>query len=335
MGPFSIEPISLGRAALLSVGLVLYTLILSAQPACPADPAQGPQDLHELGPIHDQLRHLRGQIDILRRHMGVSQVTALDLRIRDVSLPDLFFQTRALFGKVSRLSYEILRVEEELPETPEGRVQTGDVLHLVQASAASMGRVMRELELEDAGAVSRSQTTLTPDTLFLDMLAFNRQVNAMLERPYTPTDVFLQVTVAVGYAARQLAAFPQAERFPREPPFEKDKQPVDVYRRLLVCLQLISSICRAAGLAGLVVEHGRIEDRLVTPGDVFDLAALVVARLDYLHKQRGRGPLPKSAPFPGRRFPSDVFQRAGLLERQLELLRIQMDRIGAPSKQSP
>jgi hypothetical protein len=129
-----------------------------------------------------------------------------------------------------------------------------------------------------------------------------------------------------------LAAYPQAQRIPDDPPFEPGKQPVDVYLQLNKCMGLISSLYTVVGLPTLVIERGDIDSQSIYPGDVYDLACLAVARLDNLHHQLGRTAIPRAILFPGRRFPSDVFQRAGLLEKQLLTLKELMDQYGPPSR---
>jgi len=55
--------------------------------------------------------------------------------------------------------------------------------------------------------------------------------------------------------------------------------------------------------------------------DVFDLASLVVARLDLLHKTFKRPRMPREVYYPGKKIPSDVYQQVGILEQQLMTLR--------------
>jgi hypothetical protein len=52
----------------------------------------------------------------------------------------------------------------------------------------------------------------------------------------------------------------------------------------------------------------------VTPHDVYNLASLIVSELRFLHAQVDGALSPPEPYYPGRQFPSDVYQRAGLLE---------------------
>jgi hypothetical protein len=52
----------------------------------------------------------------------------------------------------------------------------------------------------------------------------------------------------------------------------------------------------------------------VTSHDVYNLAAFIVSELRFLHAQADGALSPPEPYYPGRKFPSDVYQRAGLLE---------------------
>ena len=63
----------------------------------------------------------------------------------------------------------------------------------------------------------------------------------------------------------------------------------------------------------------------LTPSDVYDMATLLVSELAYLWAQLDDAAVPRPAYYPGSRFPSHVYQRAGLLERQLSDLAALVD----------
>ena len=158
----------------------------------------------------------------------------------------------------------------------------------------------------------------TPSDVLRSIVQANRQVNLLLERRFSPSDAFQQVTVAMGYCEKLLERFPKAETMPRAPSFKPNKQPGDVYGRLLKASDTIHAIIQASGLQSLELKHPKqalIEG--VAPSDVYDIASLLVSELAYLHSQLPDPAPPRTVYFPGRKFPSDVYQRAGILERQL------------------
>ena len=104
---------------------------------------------------------------------------------------------------------------------------------------------------------------------------------------------------------------------PKAPAFERRKSPADVYRRLVGCFTLIRKIMERSGLKALTLTTHPAE---VNPSDVYDIASLSVSELTLLHAHLD-ATLPPPAPYyPGRKFPADVYQRAGLLETILTKL---------------
>jgi len=142
-------------------------------------------------------------------------------------------------------------------------------------------------------------------------------LNLMLERRIAPSDVFQQVTRAVGYASRLLEAFPGATTLPAEPPFEAGLRPEHVYRRLLDCVHRLRGIAELSGLTMLELKIDEARLQSIEPSDVYDVASLIVAELAYLHSKLPAARPPRQAYHVGRKFPSHVYQRAGILDRQL------------------
>ena len=100
------------------------------------------------------------------------------------------------------------------------------------------------------------------------------------------------------------------------------KRPRDVYLRLVGCFNRIREIADRSGLEILELEVDGTKKAAenAEPGDVYDIASLLVSELAFLHSQLKNGKPPREVFFAGRKFPSHVYQRAGILEKQLEKL---------------
>ena len=96
-------------------------------------------------------------------------------------------------------------------------------------------------------------------------------------------------------------------------------------RKLFDCLRLIERIAARSNLQMLTLQSREENLVRVTPSDVYDMATLLVSELAYLWAQLDDVAVPRPAYHPGRRFPSHVYQRAGLLERQLLELAARVD----------
>ncbi len=270
-------------------------------------------------------------LERLRQIMGKPQAPTLDMGIYSAAPYDSYFLAQTLLQRTNRLAFETLRVIEKPPLPPPDNIQPDDALALVREAYRTLGEIMAEPQI----AASDASLTQRPDssaprannapppkttTAFATIVAINRQLDLLLERRYLPGDVYMEVTLAVAYAAQLLAHYDQATRLPEEPRFEPAKQPGETYLRLLVCLESISRVYKTLGLEAPEVTTQEVVTANVTPGDVFLIASLVVAQLDFLHRHLAIAQAPRQPFYPGVKFPSHVYQRAALLQSQLRQL---------------
>jgi hypothetical protein len=255
--------------------------------------------------------------------MGKPLDTRKKLGVEDVEAREVFFQALTLFRNADHLGFEQARQHAPAPSTPSGDIRPAHVYQVVDAALQSVRRVKETLGIDEQSKPPPRDPGKTPTDVFHSIVSANRQLNLLLERPFSPSDVFQEVTIAIGYSARLLAHFPGATRIPGTPPFEPRKQPADVYRRLVGCLDRIRQIADRSNVKMLALRISETDMVEATPSDVYDIATLVVSELAHLHAQ-----LPGSQParevyYPGRKFPSHVYQRVGVLEEQLlELQRL-------------
>ena len=293
--------------------LLILLLVLTGEPVA-SEPAVHSAD------VYVQVKELGGAVETLRHHMGVPQANRLNLYVRDAQPHDVFFQAMTLFRKSDRLLFQMTRHKAQVPETQPGLYRPVDVMELVVAARGYIELVLKDLGLATPTNPVPRDATKTPSDVFLAIQGVNRQLNLLLDRPFSPSEAYMQVTVAISYAARQLARFPGTVRIPPAPRVEPGRVPSDVFFRLLVCLDRISEIYRMEKLPSLEVDAGGIRKPNITPSDVFDIASLLVARLDFLHKHFSIKVPPREPFYPGRVFPTDVFRQAGILQVQLDQL---------------
>ena len=265
-------------------------------------------------------------LERLRRFMGAPKASPLDIGIRTAIPRDLYFQALTLWEQTSRLSFEIARTRAKpLPE-PAGAIGPDDVLTPLQASHQQLRQIMQSLQIADASGAADGSATAADD--FTAILNLNRQLNRLLERHISPSDVYQEVTLAIAYSARLLARYPDAVRIPAEPPFEPDKLPRDVYLRLIECLRSIVRIFDHLGLAVLRIDARQTELDRLQPGDVYLIAAMIVSQLDFLYRRLAIAQPPPQPIYPGLKFPAHTYQRAGILQVQLQ----QLERYLAPDQ---
>ncbi|MFT5469436.1 MAG: hypothetical protein ACI8UO_004557 [Verrucomicrobiales bacterium] len=318
-------------------------LLLSVLALLPAEStqAQAPPSLKEIEPpdVYVHVDHVRQELELLRAWMGRPRDERPELGISGAEPREVFFQAITLFRKADRLAFEqTQRRARGAPRLPAGEIRPSHVYgRLLDATDAireivlNSGLESLDLERPDQVEIDAAAPSDVYDiaSLLVSELAHlhaivqaNRQLNLLLERRFSPSDVFEQVTVAIGFCEQLLGRFPEAETMPKAPEFEPNKRPGDVYGRLLDATDAIREIVLNSGLESLDLERpDQVEIDAAAPSDVYDIASLLVSELAHLHAKLPDPTPPREAYFPGRKFPSDVYQRAGILEAQLSSLR--------------
>jgi len=260
----------------------------------------------------------RANVELIRKFMGRSKCAPALLRA-DAARPfEVYSQSLNLQRRANRLAFEQVRVvrAESVPGLEVTR--SADVFAVVDSASEAVLQVKRELGIEEAVGETAHPESTTPGDVFNAIVAAGSEINNLLRRETSPSDVFRLVTGAVHQAASLHATLHAGPSLPVEPAFEPDKTPADVYARLRRCFSLVREVAHSKEMETLHIVTAKDDLVRVTPNDVSDLAALL---LEELIRLRRGFPDAKSAPrayHPGRRFPAHVFQRAGFLEALLQ-----------------
>jgi hypothetical protein len=248
---------------------------------------------------------VRDELELIRLEMGKPQDTRREIGVANAEPREVFFQALTLFHKANRLSFELTRERAELPEKPIGAIRLAHVRDVLEAVLERLRRVKGVLGSFEQSRKRARDPAKTHSDVFRSIVQANRQVNLLLNEPYAPSDTFQQVTLAVGYAAQLRAQF-AGTRMPETPAFERRKRPADVAQ--------VRAVMQHSGLNALTLD---LHPDTVTSSDVYDIASLIVSELSFLHSHLNGVLAPPDAYYPGRKFPADVYQRAGLLEALL------------------
>ncbi len=261
---------------------------------------------------------LRDELELIRYEMGKTKNMQAEIKVSNAAPHEVFFQALTLFHKTNRLAFEQTKtLEEEIKLSTAANIKPEHVLKMVNAALDRVLIVKKKLDITEAIEEKTYDNTITPTDVFRSIVQANRQLNLMLSQQFAPSDVFQQVSLSINYTARLLARFPEATRIPDYPAYERGKHPSDVYQRLIDCYDLIQKIAKTSDLdmLNLTVDTDNLTEKV--PSDVYDIASLIVSELAYIHSNLDNAQPPAGVYYPGNKFPSHVFQRAGILERQL------------------
>ena len=255
-------------------------------------------------------------VDRIRFYMGRPRNRQQEIGVASVAPREVIYQAATLCEKTNRLGQELIREVGDKPAVPHKDITPADVLDMVELAHARVRRIVQGLGMELTDAPAPPAGERTPTDVFRAVVQLNRQINILLDRRFSPSDVYQQVSLAIAHAANVRGRWP-GQRIPPESAWKLGKRPQDVYRRLLGCLDLVRHVAAAENVQILELSVGETSIAGATPSDVYDIASLLVSELAYVDRVLNGSPPERKAWYPGKKVPSDVFQRVGILEAQL------------------
>lgn len=293
----------------------------------------GPPDVDLL------IRSIAQELEVLRWHMGRPPELRAPIPVQDVAIRENFRQAMTLWQKVNQLGIEMVGGGEAPPVVRPPRDGSYGPEHVHAVLTGAMDRLQEIREgVGIVGAVGTLEPAIalqvdpsaTPSHVFQAIVQGNRQLNQMMEQGVQPGDVYQQVQQAVFYASEILSAGGDDNPFPSVPEYQPGLTPGHVYGRLLSVFDRLEQVF-------IEVDQEMVDwqgeaysgDESLAPSDVFDLATLLLSELEYLHSGIAGARVPLQAVHPGQRWPSNVYQQAGvLLEQAARIMALERDNPG-------
>ncbi len=271
--------------------------------------------------VYSHVSQFSQELNLLRLELGARKTEPSFIIIKNAVPREVFYQALTLCQKTLRLRFERTRINGKCPPAKIGELVPDDVLVQIKFASKNLLAVNKVFDVQKTIDLPEVEMSMESSDVIMAILDVNIQINTLFKRRYLPDDVFREVTLSIFYAAEILKKFPSTyERIPSEPLFKRQKTPKDVYFKLLNIIETIQKIQQLSYVQPLVtIERFERKKLKVTPSDVYDLATLIVSELTYLYWRTGETKIIKSYQ-PPPKIPAQVFQRIGVLEKQLGVI---------------
>ena len=272
---------------------------------------------------------LRGELELIRFEMGKPKDWRHEPAVTNVAPREVIFQAETLYRKANLLHLELTgRRQPSLAIALPREIRSYHVWVIVNGAYKPLLDLKKRMGITESLDEKPQDPSVTPTEVFRAIVQANRQFEQLIEHGPTTRDVFHRVTLATYYVSSLLERFPETTRMPAAQAFERGKRPVDVYRRLLKCYAQIRAITELSGFETLKLEMPQAEAAEVPaqlrPSDIYDMATLIISELAFLQTQLKDSYPPVASVDPGFKLPAHVYQRAGILLRQLTELKAQV-----------
>jgi hypothetical protein len=315
---------------LISVSLFLCVSSVSAQSAPEAEPynASAEQDLSIIYQKSQRIRFLIRQLNSKSRldtFVGNQKLPKLVVRVKGVQMHSLYFQALSLMHRSSRYSFEQLRIVTDFQQSFDATIFSNidsqmilDLLDQIEGELMDVAKYQNvkftRLNVESASGVSASD-------VFISLLSANREFDNILTQGFQPSDVYQQVVQSINVTIQLLNHFDSEITIQKEPIYVYGKKPSDVWLKLHQTLNTLNQIAETKGHKIFNLDIQDLSTEHILPRDVFQLATTVVSELSFLHHVIGSREPGVESVFVTNKTPSDVYQKASLLQLQLDMLK--------------
>ena len=268
---------------------------------------------------------VRKELDDLRFEMGKPNSLEMGLLVKDATPHEVFFQAKTLDQKVARLTKELTEELEPIrTEDDPNEIRPFHVWKVVDSALRRILSLKQQLGLPLTNSEAMADPETTPTHTFFSIGLANSQLNHLLMHQFSPKDVAEQVSLGIEYTTHLLRKFPAPPAPVSLPPLERGRKPWNSYDRLIDCYMVLGDIARASNINMLSLATQNLDRPDIQPNEVYDLATLVISELAYLQAHVPNAIPPQPVRLHGPILPSHVYQQAGGLLAQLQILRKQV-----------
>jgi hypothetical protein len=267
--------------------------------------------------VYSSAIEVADEVELIREVMGRPYDDTPRLPVSGITLFELWFHAETLAIKANRLAQELADAAgAPRPAPPGGPIQSADIDQLVDRALTDVRQVRSALGIREEVTRELRDSPISPTGVFSIILDTNRQLDLLLENSITPADVLGRVNAAASYATGVLALSAAATDLP-EAYSEGPRTPLEVYVQLLECADLVKAIATKTGADVATLSSRRNLPASLEPGHIYDLAQIVLADIVMVAIRLGAEPVRFEFEQPRHVFPSHVYERVGVLQRQL------------------
>jgi len=304
------------RLRLLLLSGLLYASPALAQGELPPPVSGRTGDGLQTADVMARIRLLGAHLDRLRRHMGQPEALPPAVSVERAAPREVIFAAGNLGRRVAALEFERLRRQtpwrfEPPPEVEDQHLLSAvdRVLRVVIDIEAYFGLTAPIVEAPVVAEVEEAD-------LMNALIAHGADVDGLLERPSTVSEGFMFITFATNIAL-DLHRVLTRTMMPQAPELVPGQTVQDAFMKLIACTERVRAVFERLDVP--VAELELIEARLreADVGNLSNLISILIAELVWL-SERVPGTRPRFEPYlVGPKLPSDLVQRAGLLEAVL------------------
>ncbi|MFI5343290.1 MAG: hypothetical protein ACHQUC_03620 [Chlamydiales bacterium] len=306
--------------------LILLPLVVQAQAntlaekPLPADLSK-PERAITIVDLYRQCEGIHQLMNQLTFAMGKKSKLHPQLIIENAQPRDVLLQSISIYNKANRLAFEYTRqTNPEMSTTDVNQTHLENIWNVLHQTLLIFYRLQPILDIKQPIKIDMPRTPITLTEVSKLLIELNQQIDDMGWTQASPAETFGALTKAIYLAAALLADSPEPQEIPDAPAFERGKTPEQVYRRLLTIMNMINLISERQHIPSMSIRVENLQAENIHPSDVNDMTYFIIARLESFYYLAHKKNKEIEIYYHGWKLPSHIFQRAGILEIQVQHL---------------
>ena len=141
-----------------------------------------------------QAQRILNEVDLIRREMGKPEQELLQIEINNAQPREVFFQALTLYKKADRMCFDHTRNTGPIPpKTPAGKILPGDVFVVLKKAMIRVRCVSDHWGIAKSVNLPVVNPYHTPSNVYMKILEVNRELNFLLDVPFSPSTVYRRV----------------------------------------------------------------------------------------------------------------------------------------------
>jgi hypothetical protein len=296
---------------------LLSTILFSSSIA-----AQQPESEDIVPPqVYQHVVAIEDMLERISFEMGIRKVEVDTIGVSGVSSREVYFQAATLHTKTAQLMFEFTSKEGEVIDEHKLNATPSDVLSLLTGARQHLIPVLQALHVAWSKPLPSIDKSARPKEVFQLIVQLNKMTNQLLDFKFSPAQAHQKVTESIALASAILQTYSDATAVFFPTTRVSGKTPHEVYQQLVYLYGDLGDVFEKFGKSCLALEDTETQRQNVEPSDVYDLAVLVASQLRHFHALLPEKPDIKPSYYPGKVVPSDVYQRLGILQQQINELK--------------
>ncbi|MBT4836111.1 MAG: hypothetical protein HON94_02065 [Methylococcales bacterium] len=257
--------------------------------------------------------YLQQNMDNLRLFMGKPKTSKPWIVTIKVQPRSVYFQAQSLLVKANQLSLEQTGIHIKIPAIKKTlNIRSKDVFETVNLAMGLANNVKYKYKIPTRSTVQPQAESTSSNQVYTALVSANQQINYLLDHPVSSSEVFQTMEEALFYLRAIIEIKLSNTQLADKPVYIRNKTPRDVFFLLFESLKQINILFSSNKLNGINVQLASQVLQQQKPGDVNDLAKVVLSEIKFLYDHFGLQTKYQGY-YPGRKFPSDVYQQVNWL----------------------